>query len=119
MLEKTKVIFKEDIKDMWIHYRKFRRNQASVLVGFQKFYLTEGCWKINFIGNNFIFIMSYNEEDNPLELDNIFINEIHHLLDYGFDVCYDKENRREFMISMDNFVEALLKEEYKPVARVL
>ena len=39
MLEKTKLIFLEDTKDMWIHYLKFKRSKSSVLAIMEKFYL--------------------------------------------------------------------------------
>lgn len=108
MLEKTKLIFLEDTKDMWIHYLKFKRSKSSVLAIMEKFYLMEWSWNIDFHRDMFIFYMKYDEKDESdeeLDLDEIFMAEVENLRGVGFDVSF--HDKRKFYISMDNLVEAV------------
>lgn len=107
MLNKTRIIFNESIKDMWIYYNKFRRSMHDVLMIFQEFYLEyPGAWYIELQGNNFVFHMKFNYPENDDHKNKIFDEETTQLRNNGFDPCY--KDKEYFLISMDNLVQVLL-----------
>lgn len=107
MLNKTSLMFKEDVKQGYIHYQFFQQHWSMVIAAFKKYILTV---PVNIgvdCNNDWLNIqLIYNqptEEWIPQEWEELTTL----LKEEGFPYTANKEDW-SIIISIDNFVETIL-----------
>lgn len=106
MLDKTKVMFKEDIREMYIYYNKFNRLKAHMIEYFRKFILIEYVDKIGYNNGIFRFEIIEDNDETHMERFNTLVED---LRSQGFDPAYCPDET-VFYISFENIAEIILKE---------
>ena len=113
MMEKTKLIFKNDVMEGYVHYINFKRDFSGALEVFKKYILPVEL-NIGIDANNdwLILYFSYDvEEEDYLEILEHEWNEVTHFLkdehiQFVFPSWYDDWS---LIIPIDDFVEYVLK----------
>lgn len=112
MLEKTKMIFENDLHEMWISWIKFKRSSSSVIAIFEKY--ISGDFSIDMSFNRGVFRIAlmvpdeFENDEEKQEYDEEFQRLVKWLINDHFDPAYDPNNHDySVMVSMDNFVQAL------------
>lgn len=106
LLDKTKVMFKEDIREMYIYYNKFNRLKAHMIEYFRKFILIEYVDKIGYNNGIFRFEIIEDNDETHMERFNTLVED---LRSQGFDPAYCPDET-VFYISFENIAEIILKE---------
>ena len=113
MMEKTKLIFKDDVMNGYVHYINFKRDFGGALEVFKKYMLPIEL-KIGIDANNdwLILYFSYDEdEEDWLEVLEIQWDEVTKFLkeediQFAYPTWYDDWS---MVIPIDDFVEWVLK----------
>ena len=117
MMEKTKLIFKDDVKNGYIHYINFKRDFSGALQVFRKYVLPVEC-KISIDANNnwLILILCSDSELNPdvqelLERDWDTLTEFlkEEDINYYYPSWYAEWS---MIITIDEFAEWVLKSKW-------
>ncbi|MBQ2832384.1 hypothetical protein [Methanobrevibacter sp.] len=113
MMEKTKLIFKRDVMEGYVHYINFKRDFSGALEVFKKYILPVGV-KIGIDANNDWLILSFSydaEEEDYLQIlehewDMVtqFLKEEN--IQFAYPTWYDDWS---LIIPIDDFVEWVLK----------
>lgn len=108
MLGKTKVMFKEDVKELYILYNKFKRCKSSVIAYLEKFIVFEDVESIGYMNGIFRFTV-FDYPDVDLQDTVLKVSEM--LRSQGFDASYTGED--EFLyLSLENLAEVILDDDY-------
>lgn len=113
MMEKTKLIFKDDVMNGYVHYINFKRDFSGALEVFRKYILPVEC-RIGIDANNDWLILSFSydkEEEDYLEILEHEWDEVTGFLDeegiqYAYPTWHDDWS---MIIPIDDFVEWVIK----------
>lgn len=113
MMEKTKLIFKNDVMEGYVHYINFKRDFSGALEVFKKYILPVEL-NIGIDANNDWLILSFSydvEEEDYLEILEHEWNEVTHFLkeehiQFAYPTMYGDWS---MVIPIDDFVEWVLK----------
>lgn len=108
MLDKTKLMFKKDVGDLYILYNRFNRLKRWVISYFEKFITGSYVDKISYSRGMFRFQLKTEEgEDDSKRFDEI----IEILVDEGFEPAFSK-GENVFYIHIENIQKVVLSDEY-------
>lgn len=113
MMEKTKLIFKDDVMNGYVHYINFKRDFSGALEVFRKYILPVAC-NIGIDANSDWLIVSFSydeEEEDYLEILEHEWTEVTRFLDeeniqYAYPTWYEDWS---MIIPIDDFVEWVIK----------
>lgn len=113
MMEKTKLIFKNDVMEGYVHYINFKRDFSGALEAWRKYALPVEC-NMGIDANNdwLILTFSYDEEEEDYLkiLENEWDTLTTFLKEEGIQFSYPYWNDDwSIVILIDNFVEYVLK----------
>ena len=114
MMEKTRLIFKDDVKNGYIHYINFKRDFSGALAVFEKYILP--CYvDIGVDANNdwLILTLSYDSDEDNIEIlekewDTLTEFLKKEKIQFSYPSMY---NDWSMVIPIDDFVEYVLKME--------
>lgn len=114
MMEKTKLIFKNDVMEGYIHYINFKRHFTPAIETFKKYILPVECRVVGINANNDWLILTFRydkQEENYLEIlenewDQVttFLKE--NDIQFSYPTRYDDWS---MVIPIDDFVEYVVK----------